>query len=62
MTELENLKLNQLEKLNRRNRLEDKLRQPEFYGEIKELFDPLTKTSNTHNEQNLALGEQTLRA
>ena len=27
-----------------------------------ELFDPLTKTINANNEQNLSLGEQTLRA
>ena len=70
MTKLDKLKeLNNLEKQNRRNRLEDKLKQQEYYGEIEELFDPLTKTisetasqKNANNEQNLALSEQTLRA
>ena len=70
MTKLETLiKINNLEKQNRRNRLEDKLKQQEYYGELKELFDPLTKTLNAnsetwlaHNEHNLALSEQTLRA
>ena len=63
MTKLELLiKLNNLEKQKRRNRLEDKLKQKEFYGEIEELFDPLTKTLNSNNEHNLALIEQTLRA
>ena len=56
------IELTTLEKVNRRNRLEDKLKQQEYYGEIKELFDPLTKTLNTHNEQNLPLVEQTLGA
>ena len=63
MTKLETLiKLNNPEKQNRRNRLEDKLKQQEYYGEIKEFFDPLTKTLNANNEHNLALSEQTLRA
>ena len=70
MTKLDKLiELNNLEKQNRRNRLEDKLKQQEYYGEIEELFDPLTKTIsetasqiNENNEQNLALSEQTLRA
>ena len=70
MTKLNKLiELNKLEKQNRRNRLEDKLKQQEYYGEIKDLFDPLTKTIsetasqiNANNEQNLALSEQTLRA
>ena len=70
MTKLDKLiELNNLEKQNRRNRLEDKLKQQEYYGEIEELFDPLTKTIsetasqiNANNEQNLALSEQTLRA
>ena len=63
------IELNNLEKQNRRNRLEDKLKQQEYYGEIEELFDPLTKTIsdtasqiNENTERNLALGEQTLRA
>ena len=63
MTKQETLiKLNNLEKHNRRNRLEDNLKQQEYYGEIEELFDPLTKTLNANNEHNLALSEQTLRA
>ena len=63
MTKLDELiELNYLEKLNRKNRLEDKLKQQEYYGEIEELFNPLTKTLNAKNEQNLALSEQTLRA
>ena len=70
MTKLDKLiELNNLEKQNRRNRLEDKLKQQEYYGEIEELFDPLTKTIsetasqiNANTERNLALGEQTLRA
>ena len=70
MIKLETLiKVNNLEKQNRKNRLEDKLKQQEYYGEIEELCDPLTKTIsetasqiNANNEQNLALSEQTLRA
>ena len=63
MTKLETLiELNYLEKQNRKNRLEDKLKQQEFYGEIEELFDPLTKTLNANNETMQAHNEQTLRA
>ena len=70
MTKLETLiKLNNLEKQNRRIRLEDKLKQQEIHGEKEELFDPLTKTLNAnseawqvHSEHSLALSEQTLRA
>ena len=63
MTKLETLiELNNLEKQNRKNRLEDKLKQQEYYGEIEELFDPLTKTLNANNETWLAHNEQTLRA
>ena len=70
MTKLETLiELNNLEKQNRRNRLDDKLKQQEYYGQIEEFFDPLIKTLNAnsetwlaHNEHNLALSEQTLRA
>ena len=40
------IELNKLEKLNRRNRLEDKLKEQEYYCEIEELFDPLIKTPN----------------
>ena len=42
--------------------MEDKLKQQEYYGDIEELFDPLTKTLNANTERNLALDEQTLRA
>ena len=38
------------------------MKKQEYYGEIEELFDPLTKTLNANNEHNLALSEQTLRA
>ena len=63
MTKLDELiELNYLEKQNTKNRLEDKLKQQEYYGEIEELFDPLTKTLNANSEHNLALSEQTLRA
>ena len=63
MTKLESLiELNNLEKQNRKNILEDKLKQQEYYVGIEELFDPLTKTLNAENEHNLALSEQTLRA
>ena len=60
MTQLDKLiELNKFQKLNSKNRLEDKLKQQECYGEIKELFDPLTKTLNTINEQTLrAIGWQ----
>ena len=63
MTRLDKLiELNKLQKLNRRNRLEDKLKQQEYYGEIEELFDPLTKTiSETASQINASI-EQTLRA
>ena len=51
MTKLDELiELNYLEKQNRKNRLEDKSKQQEYYGEIEELFDPLTKTLNTNSE------------
>ena len=63
MTKLgELIELNILEEQNRKNRLEDKLKKQEYYGEIEELFDPLTKTLNANNEHNLALSKQTLRA
>ena len=63
MTKLETLiEINNLEKQNRRNRLEDKLKQQEYYGEIEELSDPLTKILNANNEHNIALSEQTLKA
>ena len=63
MTKLDKLiELNKLEKENRTNRLEDKLKQQENYGEIEELFDLFTKTLIANNERNLALGEKTLRA
>ena len=56
------IELNKLQKINRRNRLEDKLKQQEYYGEIEELFDPLTKTINETDSQINASNEQTLRA
>ena len=62
LVKLIELNSNSLEKQNRRKRLEDKLKQHEYYGDIEELFDPLTKTLNANTERNLALGEQTLRA
>ena len=50
MNELETLiKLNNLEKQNRKNRLEEKLRQQEHYGDMEDLFDPLIKTLNTNS-------------
>ena len=61
MTELETLiELNNLEKQNRKNRLEDNLKQQEYYGEKEELFDPLTKTLNTNSETMQALQNKTL--
>ena len=54
------IELNNLEKQNRRNRLEDKLKQQKYYGEIEELFDPLTKTLNANNETWLAHNEHTI--
>ena len=63
MTRLDKLlELNKLQKLNRRNRLEDELKQQEYYGEIEELFDPLTKTSNTNSEILQAHQSQTMEA
>ena len=59
MTKLETIiELNYLEKQNRKNRLEDKLKQREYYGEIEELFDLLTKTLNANNETWLAHNEK----
>ena len=55
MIELETLiKLNNLEKQNRRNILEYKLKQQDYYGEIKELFDPVTKTLRVNSDALLA--------
>ena len=63
LTRLDKLiELNKLRKLNRRNRLENKLKQQEYYGEIEELFDPLTKTSNTNSEILQAHQTQTMEA
>ena len=63
MTKLDKLiELNSLEKQNRKNRLEHKLRQQEYYGEIEELFDPLTKTLNTNSEAMQSLQNKTLVA
>ena len=42
MSKLDTLtELTKLEKENRRNRLEDKLKQQEYDGDIEELFDPV---------------------
>ena len=59
MTRLDKLiELNKLQKLYRRYRLEVKLKQQEYYGEIEELFDPLTKTLKAHQTQTMeAIGE-----
>ena len=38
------INLNSLKTQNRMNRLEDKLKQQEYYGDKEDLFDPLTKT------------------
>ena len=63
MAKLDDLiELNSLEKQNRRNRLEDKLRQQEYYGDIEDLFDPLTKSLNTNAETVQALQNKTLAA
>ena len=63
MTKLEILiKLNNLEKQNKKNRLEDNLKQQEYYDEIEELFDPLTKTLNTNVETMQALQNKILAA
>ena len=51
MTKIDELiEVNYLEKQNGKKRLEDKLKQQEYYGEIDELFDPLTKTLNSDSE------------
>ena len=53
MTKLDKLiDLTKLEKVNRnrRNRLEDRLRQQEYYGGIEGLFGPLPKTLTTNHE------------
>ena len=61
MTKLETLiELNILAKQNRKHRLEDKLKRQEYYGEIEELFDPLTKTLNTNAKTMQALQNKTL--
>ena len=61
MTKLDKLiELINLAKQNRRNRLEDKLRQQEYYGDTEVLFDPLTKTLNTNDEAWRAHGEALL--
>ena len=63
MTKLDELiELNCQEKQNRKNRLEDKLKQQEYYGAIEELFDPLTKNLNTNCEILQAHQTQTMEA
>ena len=54
------IELYSLEKQNGRNRLEDKVKQQEYYGDIEELLDPLTKTLNANTERNLALDKKKL--
>ena len=45
MTKLDKLiDFNSLEKQNRRKRLEGIFRPKEYYGDVEELFDPLTQT------------------
>ena len=56
------IKLNNLEKQNRRNRLDEKLRQQKYYGDMEDLFDLLTKPSNTNSEAWQTLQNQTLEA
>ena len=56
------IEINKLQKLNRRNRLEDTLKQQEYYGEIEELFDPLTNNLNTNSEILQAHQTQTMEA
>ena len=56
MTKLETLiELINLEKQHRRNRLEDNFKKKEYYGEIEELFDPLTKILNINSEKQCKL-------
>ena len=54
--------MNSLENQNRRNRLQVKLRQQEYYVDIEDLFHPLTKTLNTNAETVQALQNKTLAA
>ena len=54
------IEINSLEKQNRKNRLEENLKQQEYYGEIEELFDPLSKTLNTNAETMQTLQNNTL--
>ena len=52
MTKLDKLiESRNLEKQNSRNRLADKSRHQEFFGEREELFDPLTKTLNARKNK-----------
>ena len=46
----------------RRSRLGEKLRKQEYYAELEELFDPLTKTINNNNEKNSSIAIQTVEA
>ena len=51
MAKLDKLKeLNSVTEQNIRHRLEDKLRKQEYYDDIEELFDPLTKILNTNGK------------
>ena len=51
------IELNSLEKQNRRNRLEDKLRQ-QYFGDIEDLFDLLTNTLNTNVRNCMSYSKQ----
>ena len=51
------IELNSLKKQNRRNRLEDKLRQ-QYYGDIEDLFDLLTNTLNTIVRNSMSYSKQ----
>ena len=63
MGKLETLiEVNRLEKENKRNRFEQKIRNQDYCCETEELFDLLTKSLKTNNGKNLALGKQTLGA
>ena len=63
MTKLDKrMELNKLEILNRRNRLEEKLKQQEYYGDIEDLFVPLTKTLNSNADSMQPLQNKTLAA
>ena len=53
-----------MEKENRRKRKKKKIRRgqrkQDYYGEIEELLDPLTKSLNSYSENNLNIANQSL--